>query len=344
MLTLDEAKKKFPNMEGAEARIEIARDVLDRLKTKQFIAKHGEYVSWSYLHNDDMPTPTPKFENDKPLREQLVEAPPCEACALGAAFMSAVDKFNKCDVTDNLFDDYAREKFAGCSTAYGIKPVLKRFFDDDQLVEIESAFEGWGPDRDGSEQDYTGLVKHEDKADVRLSMIMKNIIRHNGTFVATSFVRRLKIAVQGCAIGKLEDAADALEEAEKTLDQLDIAGCMDVCSDLAKDCLEDANGTCVDQCEVEEDTCEGAVEYCSDSQKAACTNLSGPAYYSCVDAANEYCEQDCDGDAGDCIQACGEEAQECLVGDDNLDVQPNFSDCMTSCIKELEDDLKGIDL
>lgn len=179
-------------MKKSDARVTIARDVLKRLRAKQFIAKHGEYVTWSLPYGSDLPMPT--FKNGSSLREQLKEAPPCKVCALGAAFISAVDKFNKCDVSDSLFDDPRyRDQF--CETK--IKIFLKRFFTQSQLAEIEAAFEGWHSSREyadrlGAKHNYDNLPKDYEKTDIRLAMIMKNIIRHKGTFVAAPFIRRLE--------------------------------------------------------------------------------------------------------------------------------------------------------
>lgn len=144
------------------------------------------------------------------------------------------------------------------------------------------------------------------------------------------------------AIGDLQDAADALNEAEKTLDQLDMSGCMEGCSNEASDCLEVANGSCVDVCEIKRDACDSSEKQCWDKQQVNCLGYSGSEYNVCMSSVYEYCDQDCGGLSGDCLQACGADAQTCLVGGSNN--EPNFSACMTSCIKELEDDLKGIDL
>lgn len=154
----------------------------------------------------------------------------------------------------------------------------------------------------------------------------------------------LVLALPACAIGKLTDAAEALDEAEKQIDKLDISGCMDTCSDLADVCLDDANGPCVDTCEEEEDGCVLIEDSCFNQQKVSCAYLEGPAYTSCVSEARDYCDRDCDGVSGDCIQECGEQAQDCLVGGDALTGEVPFSDCMSNCIDDMENTLKDIDL
>jgi len=146
----------------------------------------------------------------------------------------------------------------------------------------------------------------------------------------------LLLTIPGCAIGKLEDAAEALEEAEKTLNELDIAGCMDTCSAATEICIEEANGPCIDTCEAEEDVCV-------DQQKASCAYLEDPSYTQCMEGVYDNCDLCCDDVAGDCVQDCGNQAQDCLFGD-LPDGSQNYSDCVALCIKEIEDDLKGIDL
>ncbi len=153
----------------------------------------------------------------------------------------------------------------------------------------------------------------------------------------------LLLTIPSCAIGKLEDAAEALEEAEKTLDELDIAGCMDTCSAAAETCLEEANGPCVDACEFEEDVCSSQEDTCIDQQKTSCAYLDGPAYTQCMENVYDTCDMCCDDISSDCNQDCGEQAQDCLFGEP-ADGSQNYSDCVAACIKELEDDLKGIDL
>lgn len=156
----------------------------------------------------------------------------------------------------------------------------------------------------------------------------------------------LLLAMPACAIGKLQDAAEALDQAEKELDELDISGCMDVCSDLADTCLDEANGTCIDTCEEEEDGCKLTEDNCFDTQQTSCSSLTGPAYTTCIEKARDYCYLDCGGAEGDCIQVCGEQAQDCLVGgsDEATDAPVPFADCMSNCIDEMENTLKDIDL
>ncbi|KKM93275.1 hypothetical protein LCGC14_1210120 [marine sediment metagenome] len=151
----------------------------------------------------------------------------------------------------------------------------------------------------------------------------------------------------GCsAIERLQDAAEALDAAEKQLDSMDISGCMDVCSEEAEICLDEANGPCVDDCELDENECDLEEEACVDTQKTACAYLSDMAYSDCMDTVRDNCSQDCDDISGDCVQECSERAQTCLVGGE-MTVGPvivPFADCMSNCIQELEDILQDIDL
>lgn len=145
----------------------------------------------------------------------------------------------------------------------------------------------------------------------------------------------------GCAaVSELEDAADALEEAEKQLDKLDISGCIAVCEDLAEDCLDEVNTFCVDNCEYDKKTCDVTEDNCYDGQKAFCEDLYGPEYTDCIENAKDHCYLGCNDVASNCYQGCSEQAQQCLVGGEG----ENFSSCMSSCIEALENELQNIDL
>lgn len=142
----------------------------------------------------------------------------------------------------------------------------------------------------------------------------------------------LALLVSGCAFGKLEDAANEIEE---TLDDLHTAECMRACTDTAEVCLDEANLTCVDGCEVLESNCDADEKDCVDTNKTACANLSGPSYTNCMDQVRTSCDGDCNGKTSDCNQGCAELAQDCLTTDQN---------CVADCVQELEDSLGGISL
>jgi len=140
----------------------------------------------------------------------------------------------------------------------------------------------------------------------------------------------LLIALPSCAFGKIDDA---INEIETTLNDLHTAECIRTCTDVAELCLDEANDVCIDACEVEEEACDNAEAECFDYEQLSCTNLTGPAYTTCIETARETCDQDCNKQSSDCNQVCGDDAQECLTTD---------AYCVADCVQELEDSLKGI--
>jgi hypothetical protein len=170
-------------MNQAEKRVVIAKDVLEQLRTQKFIAKCGAYVD-DQIHNLDVFWPA---EYGASLQAALPKVKNCKVCALGAVFMSKVNKFNRFNVGDSLNSEDLRAN-------------LKGIFSYAQLFLIEAAFEGDGNDAGayyvrGCPEDVSGALtdkdrraafefcrRHED-ADTRLKAIMRNIVRNKGTFV-----------------------------------------------------------------------------------------------------------------------------------------------------------------
>jgi hypothetical protein len=106
------------------------------------------------------------YDNYKSAQSQLKVMRECRVCALGGMFISYAKLFNKVN--------------AGAPKKPAESPLLE-FFTQDQLILIEEYFEGWNTDL--AEEN---LVQHTDwrysPAKDRLKLIMKNIIKNDGTF------------------------------------------------------------------------------------------------------------------------------------------------------------------
>ena len=187
----------------ASARVLIAEDVLRQLAAQRMYASHGNYVSWNKYDEWQWP----EFESDKPLAPQIKEAPPCYACAKGACFIAAVDRFKTLQGRDVIeVNDFDERDF----DLEGIHRYLFTLFDARNIHAIEGAFEGWGIEaqmdnqadeeslKDGNVPireevyNYSGLPMDKDSADVRLGMIMRNIIENDGTFMPQKFIDEMK--------------------------------------------------------------------------------------------------------------------------------------------------------
>ena len=111
----------------------------------------------------------------------------CTVCAVGALFLSHVRNFNnfrakRATTTNGIVDSVCpREYHNGYGHVKdGTNKVLK-YFDIDNLILIEKAFEGWW-----SDYDYVNTHQYiidYPNSRTRLKVILKNIIRNNGTFV-----------------------------------------------------------------------------------------------------------------------------------------------------------------
>ncbi len=151
------------------------------------------------------------------------------------------------------------------------------------------------------------------------------------------------ISFSACAIGKLEDAADALEKAEIAIGDLNVAECISACDPAAKACFDNANITCVNNCEFSDSSCRLYEDSCLDLANDVCAIYNDSSYYDCMDAARDDCDQNCEKKFSDCTQDCGNILKECLFGEDNdLIADSGFSQCVADCIKEMEDTLKDI--
>ena len=161
-------------MTKAEQRVLIAKDVIAQLKARRTIGGHGDYITWK--------NPVPIKEGAQ-VKDLFKDIPQCKVCAKGAALLAAVDRFNKLKITVWEADDQAKGYYKGS--------FLEKWFSLEQLGEIESAFEGWSKVENYTEFSYKHLPKQAANAGIRISMIMQNIIRNEGTFVPEQFIHRM---------------------------------------------------------------------------------------------------------------------------------------------------------
>jgi hypothetical protein len=184
-------------MEPAARRVMIAKDVLNLLDAQAIAAERGHYIQ-EYL-------PTVGVTNDTQMNVVvegwLARQRACDVCALGAAMLAAVRRFD--DLTVGPFVD---KSLFGPGTRPNYVEYLGRFFPKEQLDLIESAFEGEDIFNLLSEEDaeravafykqYADTPYHEyaDDDDVeergstpesnrRLRAIFENIVANNGEFI-----------------------------------------------------------------------------------------------------------------------------------------------------------------
>lgn len=178
------ARKKFNKANKARKRVMIAKDVLAQLDAKRFKAKQGYWVK-----------PDNKGERFKHKSEQqevcdLVSGK-CQVCGIGALFVSAVTFADKLKVQEltgvsnrDLEPAVTNDGVAFLSDS--VFDYLSRFFDDDQLNKIETAFEnGHGHCFDVEAESFWANLQDVPEPELRMRLIMQNIISNKGYFDAS---------------------------------------------------------------------------------------------------------------------------------------------------------------
>lgn len=153
----------------AEARVLIAKDVIEQLNSNKLIAATGIYVGLEHI---------PEFAPEDPLHEVL-ENSTCTVCALGALWYSRVQVANKLDC------EGLRRNPDGRGGISNWDDELNAYFDENQKWLIELYFEGW----DKKQLSYlppispSSFLAKNPNDETRMKLIMQNIIANNGTFV-----------------------------------------------------------------------------------------------------------------------------------------------------------------
>lgn len=158
----------------AQMRVRIAKDVLSTMRFMTI--GRGNFVKLT----TDFILP----EDSKKAAKKLQKSKFCNVCALGACFISLVGIDNK---FSSDWDD-----LSGAPAGSTIQDRLSEYFDKEQIVLIENAFEqGTGYFTESNDQLVCGEVDTADAVAFgekfyddakRLAAIMKNIVKNNGTF------------------------------------------------------------------------------------------------------------------------------------------------------------------
>lgn len=110
-------------------RAAVAKDVIAQLKAETMIAQAGVYVSGNVLTvakiGDDL---------QSLIKEEVTTAAPCEVCAMGACFISAVRLYDKFTVDRQVYND-------GDVPSAKLKRKVAEIFTRREMSVIESCFE-----------------------------------------------------------------------------------------------------------------------------------------------------------------------------------------------------------
>lgn len=170
---IEKQNAEFSKMTKPQKRVEVAKDLIDRIKLKQLIPQTQRMVVVETDFND----------SNSSIKDTLnsCDITICNVCAKGGLFMSYIGRVNKMKFSD-IEDD---------NDVDGVEhKQLLKIFTVRQLALIELVFENdqyLYTDKDGKglSFDYLKASKFYDKyenEDERLIAIAQNIIDNKGTF------------------------------------------------------------------------------------------------------------------------------------------------------------------
>ena len=191
------ANEAFNKLPPSVKRVQIARDVLAQLDSKRLIAASGFWLTGA---NSGKLFDKADIIVDAELQDVLSQTKKCEGCALGGMFMCAVERANKLKV-GSLDNEEGNGQLSETDTF----DYLKKFFSLEQLNLIEFTFEKGRGAAHGVPSDQQELaltffgddVYDTDYVDdgnddevgptpeIRMRLIMENIIANKGRFVVT---------------------------------------------------------------------------------------------------------------------------------------------------------------
>lgn len=172
-------ERRFKRMSKARKRVAIARDVIEQIRIRKIVPEEKTWVNVCEWKNG-----RPEGED---LRQALIKAKECSACALGAIFVCSVfrDPGERVSGISNTY--YYEHEVGG---ADDIHNKLRKYFTNKQLRMIELAFEegnGWAFTEDSRDEDAVRFGMQFSSPAHRMEAIMNNIIDNNGTFNPPKF-------------------------------------------------------------------------------------------------------------------------------------------------------------
>lgn len=200
---------KFAKLSPAKKRVLIAEDVLAQMSMGYIKPVHETFATFK-KH-------LPKNKPELQLQEFLNKQKSCEVCGIGSLFVCAVRRFDNLVVSKVLktskadllagkaMEDDSEKDDSDYVTITTVLQYLKAFFSEDQIMYIEIAFESGNgyyhdkPSYGTKEYEKFHLAENyfndsdefirscEDSSDglsaeIRMKLIMQNIIKNRGTF------------------------------------------------------------------------------------------------------------------------------------------------------------------
>lgn len=191
---IKKANSSFTRLSASRKRVRIAKDVLKQIDSRRFVPWFGIYLHLpakseaafnrfyeEYRYRIPRTSPKTSAAGRVGVRETVADTT-CKVCGIGSLFVAMVDRVNACTIQD-MGGEPNNGDF--------MVEYLSQFFSEEQLVLIETAFEGrMVSSRDTDLSSYNTKVKAAIRFTRRLKSpagrlkkIMNNIVLNNGTFV-----------------------------------------------------------------------------------------------------------------------------------------------------------------
>jgi hypothetical protein len=179
----------FKKASKAEKRIMIAKDIIQNIKEKKYIATTGSWVGSKELVNlqekyEDADEEN-KHKHDLSLQELLIsnKLNGCQCCALGSIFLETTRRNNKEKISDLCVNAFELDSAIECGT---LKNGMDKIFSRQQLEMIEYTFEQSNgsfliDDEDIANKCMCFAEKFDSDKDLLIG-IMENIVKNKGTF------------------------------------------------------------------------------------------------------------------------------------------------------------------
>lgn len=164
------SRSKFFKLSPADRRVQIAKDILFRLKSEHFTALNGVFTGVNTI----IP--------DKDLTPKDVEDNQCEVCAKGAIACSWFINLNKHNFSDfSLSSDAENDAMKELIGTFGkdIWNVLECLFENFDISDYETGFD---ENQKNEIQSYASRLDKYDANEVMFKLFT-NIVRNNGSLL-----------------------------------------------------------------------------------------------------------------------------------------------------------------
>lgn len=174
--------KHLQDASTQKKRVMIARDVIAAIQTKRVIPKCGVWMTGRVP--DDRINVVNKTSS---MQKVLRNIPQCSVCALGACFVTAIDRFSGISKAAAGIHEIDKDDDDISLNVNHVENALTDYFYEDQMTLIENAFETksggteYAPGKDGIRARNFGRRREDVKE--RMIDIMQNIIDNNGMFI-----------------------------------------------------------------------------------------------------------------------------------------------------------------